>query len=70
MNRMQKARAKMLIKHPFFATLLMSTPMILLPADNAEGVPTMGTDMEKLYVNEEWVETLNDDEILGVLATR
>jgi predicted metal-dependent peptidase len=68
MNRMQKARAKMLIKHPFFATLLMSTPMIILPADNNEGVPTMGTDMEKLYVNEAWVETLNDDEILGVLA--
>jgi predicted metal-dependent peptidase len=28
----------------------------------------MGTDMEKLYVNEAWVETLNDDEVLGVLA--
>jgi predicted metal-dependent peptidase len=70
MNRLQKARAKMLIKHPFFATLLMSTPMIIITPDHelAAEVPTMGTDMEKLYVNEAWVETLNDDEVLGVLA--
>lgn len=70
MNRLQKARAKMLIKHPFFATLLMSTPMIIITPDHALAaeVPTMGTDMERLYVNEAWVETLNDDEVLGVLA--
>jgi predicted metal-dependent peptidase len=70
MNRLQKARAKMLIKHPFFATLLMSTPMIIVTPDHALAaeIPTMGTDMEKLYVNEEWVDTLDDDETLGVLA--
>lgn len=70
MNRLQKARAKMLIKHPFFATLLMSTPMVVItPGHELEQqIPTMGTDMTKLYVNETFAESLNDDEILGVLA--
>jgi predicted metal-dependent peptidase len=62
-NRMQKARAKMLIKHPFFATLLMSTPAV-----ETTEVPTAATDMEKLYYNPEFIESLDDDTILFVLA--
>jgi len=63
MDRMQKARAKMLIKHPFFATLLVSTPW-----EMTENVPTAATDMEKLYFNPNFMESLTDDEILFVLA--
>jgi predicted metal-dependent peptidase len=63
MDRMQKARAKMLIKHPFFATLLVSTPWKMTTE-----VPTAATDMETLYFNPDFMEKLSDDEILFVLA--
>jgi predicted metal-dependent peptidase len=63
MNRMQKARAKMLIKHPFFATLLMSTP-----AEERDDIPTAATDMDKLYYNPQFIESLDDETVLFVLA--
>lgn len=64
MDRLQKARAKMLIKHPFFATLLMSTPMIV-----TRDVPTAGTDMAKLYINPDFIETLpNDEQVLTLFG--
>lgn len=63
MNKMQKARAKMLIKHPFFATLLMSTPAI-----ERDDIPTAATDMAKLYYNPAFIDSLDDDVILFVLA--
>jgi predicted metal-dependent peptidase len=66
MNRMQKARAKMLIKHPFFATLLMSTQAV--EVTDPEVCPTAATDMEKLYYNPAFIESLDDDVILFVLA--
>lgn len=69
MNRMQKARAKMLIKHPFFATLMMSTPAVectVLP--NGQACPTAATDMNKLYYNPEFIESLTDEVVLFVLA--
>jgi predicted metal-dependent peptidase len=72
MDRMQKARAKMLIKHPFFATLLMSTPAIEVPDEwfAARGIasPTMATDMEKLYWSRSFVDRIEDDDILFILA--
>lgn len=63
MDRMQKARARMLLKHPFFATLLVSTPW-----EMTDAVPTAATDMTKLYFNPTFMESLTDDEILFVLA--
>lgn len=63
MDRMQKARAKMLIKHPFFATLLVSTPWKM-----TKDIPTAATDMTTLYFNPDFMESLTDDEILFVLA--
>jgi predicted metal-dependent peptidase len=63
MDRMQKARAKMLIKHPFFATLLVSTPWKM-----TTDIPTAATDMSTLYFNPDFMESLTDDEILFVLA--
>jgi predicted metal-dependent peptidase len=63
MDRMQKARAKMLIQHPFFATLLVSTPW-----EMTDQVETAATDMQKLYFNPTFMESLTDDEILFVLA--
>lgn len=63
MDKMQKARAKMLIKHPFFATLLMSTP-----AKIRTDIDTAATDMLTLYYNPEFIESLDDEVVLFVLA--
>jgi predicted metal-dependent peptidase len=64
MDRMQKARAKMLIKHPFFATLMMATPSV-----ETRDIPTAATDMAKLYYNPDFIDSLpNDELVLFVLA--
>lgn len=63
MNRMQKSRAKMLVKHPFFATLLMSTKAV-----ETTDIPTAATDMEHLYYNPDFIESLSDEVVLFVLA--
>lgn len=64
MTRMQKVRAKMLLAHPFFATLLLSMPM-----KETTDVPTMGTDMKTIYINPDFVESMEKDEhVLFVLA--
>lgn len=62
MTRMQKARAKMLMKHPFFATLLMSTPMI-----ETYDIPTAATDMKSLFINPDFIESLPSDEAVLTL---
>ena len=51
MNLVQKARAKLMISHPFFASLLMS-----LDAVETRDIPTLATDMKKIYYNPDFVE--------------
>lgn len=63
MDRMQKARARMLLKHPFFATLLVSTPWVM-----TTDVETAATDMTTLYFNPDFMESLSDEHILFVMA--
>jgi hypothetical protein len=56
-ERVMKARAKMLIKHPFFAVLMMSMEMVFtdtLPGGSP--MPTAATDMKTIYINEQFVE--------------
>lgn len=53
----------MLVKHPFFATLLMSTKAV-----ETTDIETAATDMEHLYYNPEFIESLSDDVVLFVLA--
>jgi len=63
MTKMSKARAKLLIQHPFFATLVMSVPWI---ADST--IPTAATDGDKYYYNPEFMDGLSIDENMGVQA--
>lgn len=64
MNLMQRARARMLIEHPFFATLLMTTPAV-----ETKELPTAGTDMRKLYYNPDFIESLGAvDKVMFILA--
>lgn len=53
MDLMQKARGKMMLKQPFFATLMITTPFV-----ERDDIPTAGTDMEKVYWNRSFVESL------------
>lgn len=63
MDRLKKARAKMLIKHPFFATLMMSMPMV-----ETTDIPTAATDMKSLYINPRFIESVDDDVLMFVIA--
>lgn len=63
MDRLKKARAKMLVKHPFFATLMMSMPMI-----ETTQVPTAATDMKQLFINPGFVDAVDDDVLMFVIA--
>jgi predicted metal-dependent peptidase len=60
MELMKKARAQMMLKHPFFASLLMSMDSVAVPdgsvLPNGMPCPTMATDMKKIYYNPRWVE--------------
>lgn len=63
MNKLQKARAKLQIKHVFFATLVLSLPM---EAD--ESIPTAATDMTKIIYNPKFFEGLTVEQIMFVLV--
>lgn len=63
MTRLQKARSLMLIKHPFFASLMLSMPLI-----ETTEVPTAATDMKSLFINPDFVESIDDKMLLFVLA--
>lgn len=57
MDIIKKARARMLLAHPFFATLLMSLDAVetdVLP--NGHPNPTLATDMKKIYYNRKFIE--------------
>jgi predicted metal-dependent peptidase len=62
-SRVKTARAKMLVKHPFFATLMMAMPMVF-----TTDIPTCATDMKKLYFNPAFVSSVDDDVLLFALA--
>jgi hypothetical protein len=65
-ERIMKARAKMLIKHPFFAVLMMGMEMVIdrhLP-DGSH----CDRHMKTLWINPAFVETINDDVLMFVLA--
>lgn len=62
-TRLEKARAAIIVDHPFFATLLLTMPMI-----ESEEIPTMATDGETILYNPKWSDSLSLNEIIFVLA--
>lgn len=62
-TRLKKARARMLVKHPFFATIMMGMPMV-----ETTEIPTAATDMKTLFVNPDFIDSLDDDLIMFVIA--
>ena len=60
---MQEARAKLLVRHAFFATLMMHLELF-----ESEETETMATDGKAIYFNPTWVSTLAMIEIMSVMA--
>lgn len=63
LDNIKKARGKMMITQPFFATLMASTPWI-----ESRDVPTAGTDMKNIYFNPDFFENMPVPEVMGVIA--
>lgn len=59
---MQAARAKVVLSHPFFAVLLLNTPLVL-----STEIDTAGVDGELLLMNEQFFMSLNEQERIGLL---
>lgn len=62
-SKIAKARAGLIIDHPFFASILL--PM---PIKEDSSIPTMATDGESIVYNPQWTESLSLDETTFVLA--
>jgi predicted metal-dependent peptidase len=63
MKPMQKARARMLIKHTFFGSIVMGTEMV-----EDRSFPTAATDMLKIFYNPDFIDSLPLDVVMFVLA--
>jgi predicted metal-dependent peptidase len=61
--RIQKARTALLLDHPFFGSLLFR-----LKGQERPSIQTMATDGVSLFYNPEFVATLSQGELAGVLA--
>lgn len=61
--RIQKARTTLLLDHPFFGSLLFR-----LKGQERPSIQTMATDGVSLFYNPEFVSTLSQGELAGVLA--
>lgn len=62
-NALDKAKSRMLLRHAFFASLVLCTPTIA-----NESVPTAATDMKKIIYNPKFIEGLDREVQLFVLA--
>ena len=63
LDNIKKARGKMMITQPFFATLMASTPWV-----ETDQVPTAGTDMKNIYYNPKFFEAMPVPEVMFVIA--
>jgi len=62
-TKLQKATGLMMRTQPFWASLLMT-----MNFSERKDIETITTDGETIGYNPEWMETLNQDQIVGVLA--
>lgn len=62
-TKISKAKAQLLMKHPFFATLLLRTPV-----EVTEEVELAATDGSKMYFSPHFLETLTIEDTMCVMA--
>lgn len=68
-SKISKAKARLLMQHPFFATLLLRTPVLV--QDHSAGgqhVQLAATDGNKIYYNGEFLEKCTVEDVMAVLA--
>jgi len=63
MNKLQQARTTMVLRHPFFASLLLGTP-----CEERDDIPTAATDAKKIYYNPTFFAPMPVEHVIGVLA--
>lgn len=64
---LRKARTQLVLRHPFFATLVLGMEMIEVQKGQMR-CDTMGTDGKRLYYVRDFIEKLTLEEMMGVLA--
>ena len=65
-ERVRRARSQLVMgRHPFYGCLALN---LKLETSDGTGVGTMATDGKRLVVNEDWVSSLSDDELRGVIV--
>lgn len=68
-SKISKAKARLLMDHPFFATLLIRTPVMV--TDTSVGgahVELAATDGENIYYNPQFLEECTVEDVMTVLA--
>lgn len=60
-SKLSKAKARLLMDHPFFATLLLRTEMVITP-----DVPLAATDGDRMYWNPEFLDKLSVEDVMTV----
>lgn len=63
MQKLEKARARLIIEQIFFATLILSTEQVL-----TDRVERAGTDMERIYYNPAFIESLDVRVVMFVIG--
>lgn len=64
-KRIVQARVKLILDHPFFGVL---ASRFILVEDSNMPMPTMGTDGKSLYYDPQWVASLSQAELIGIIA--
>lgn len=68
-SKISKAKARLLMNHPFFATLLLRTPVLVQSMSNhGHPIELAATDGEHIYYNPEFLEKCTVDDVMTVLA--
>ena len=61
-RKIEASRARALMDYPFFGTILCP-----LPLKESKKIPTLATDGKSIFYNEEYLEKLEPDEVMGCL---
>ena len=65
-KRVSAALSKLVAQHPFIANIALSLHIHM--GGSEKGIPTAGTDGKSIWFNDDFVESLNDQELLFLVA--
>lgn len=69
MDKISKAKTRLLLKHPFFASMLLRTETVITAKDDWGGaVDTAATDGSKHYINPDFLAGLTVDDVQTVMV--